>query len=143
VKLQPDQVEKAPRKLRKQLEELSSNPRPAEVHSLRTQTRRLEATLAAVAPGRNKASRRLLELITPVRKAAGKVRDMDVLIGDVLRLPDDLGKEGLVRLVEHLARKRVKYALKLHDVVEQQRPEARKQLEQASKMLKKAVKKDW
>jgi CHAD domain-containing protein len=143
VRLQPDQVEKPPRKLRKQLKELSSNPLPAEVHSLRTQARRLEATVAAVAPDRNKASRRLLKLITPVRKAAGKVRDMDVLIGDVLTLPDDLGGESLVRLVEHLARKRVKHARKLHDVVEQQRPEARKQLKQSSRMLKKAVEKDW
>jgi CHAD domain-containing protein len=68
---------------------------------------------------------------------------MDVLIGDVLALPDDLGRESLVRLVEHLARKRVKHARKLHDVVEEQRLEARKQLKQSSRMLKKAVKKDW
>jgi CHAD domain-containing protein len=143
VKLQPDQVEKPLLKLRKQLKALSSNPRPADVHSLRTQARRLEATVAAVAPDRNKASRRLLKLITPVRKAAGKVRDMDVLIGDVLTLADYHGSESLVRLVEHLARMRVKHARKLHDVVEQQRVEARKQLKQSSKMLKKAVKKDW
>ena len=143
MKLQPEQVEKPLRKLRKQLKALSSNPRPADVHSLRTQARRLEATVAAVAPGRNKASRRLLKLITPVRKAAGKVRDMDVLIGDVLTLADYHGSESLVRLVEHLARMRVKYARKLHDVVEQQRVEARKKLKQSSKMLKRAVKKDW
>jgi CHAD domain-containing protein len=143
VKLQPDQVEKPLKKLRKQLKELPSNPLPADVHSLRTQARRLEATVAAVAPGRNKASRRLLKLITPVRKAAGKVRDMDVLIGDVLTLPDDQGSKSLVRLVEHLARMRVKHARKLRHVVAQQRPEARKQLKQSSKMLKKAVKRDW
>jgi CHAD domain-containing protein len=143
VKLQPDQVEKPLRKLRKQLKALSSDPRPADVHSLRTQARRLEATVAAVVPGRNKTSRRLLKLITPVRKAAGKVRDMDVLIGDALMLADSHGSESMVRLVEHLARMRVKHARKLHDIVEQQRPEARKQLKQSSKMLKKAVKKDW
>jgi CHAD domain-containing protein len=68
---------------------------------------------------------------------------MDVLIGDVLTLPDDLGRESLVRLVEHLARKRVKHARKLHDLVKQQRPKARKQLKQSSRMLKRAVKKDW
>ena len=143
MKLQPDQVEKPLRKLRQQLKALSSNPRPAEVHSLRTHARRVEATVAAVALGRNKASGRLLKLITPVRKAAGKVRDMDVLIGDVLTLADSHGSESLVRLVEHLARMRVKHARKLHDVVEQQRPEARKQLKESSKMLKRAVKKDW
>jgi CHAD domain-containing protein len=143
VKLQPDQVEKPLRKLRKQLKALPSNPRPADVHSLRTHARRLEAAVAAVALGRNKTSRRLLKLITPVRKAAGKVRDMDVLIGDALTLADSHGSESMVRLVEHLARMRVKYARKLHSIVEQQRPEARKQLKQSSKMLKKAVEKDW
>jgi CHAD domain-containing protein len=143
VKLQLDQVEKPLRKLREQLKTFSSDPRPADVHSLRTQARRLEATVAAVAVGHNKASRRLLKLITPVRKAAGKVRDMDVLIADVLTLADSHRSEGMVHLVEHLATKRVKHARKLHDIVEQQRPEARKQLKESSKMLKKAVKKDW
>jgi CHAD domain-containing protein len=143
VKLQLDQVEKPLRKLREQLKTFSSDPRPADVHSLRTQARRLEATVAAVALGHNKASRRLRKLITPVRKAAGKVRDMDVLIADLLTLADSHRSEGMVRLVEHLARMRVKHARKLHDIVEQQRPEARQQLKQSSKMLKKAVKKDW
>jgi CHAD domain-containing protein len=143
VKLELDQVEKPPRKLREQLKTFSSDPHPADVHSLRTQARRLEATVAAVALGHDKASRRLLKLITPVRKAAGKVRDMDVLIADVLTLADSHRSEGMVRLVEHLARMRVKHARKLHDIVEQQRPEARHQLKQLSKMLKKAVKKDW
>lgn len=143
MKLQPDQVEKPLRKLRKQLKGLPSNPRPADVHSLRTHTRRLEAAVAAVALGRNKASRRLLKLITPVRKAAGKVRDMDVLIGDVLTLADSHGSESMVRLVEHLAKMRVKHARKLHEIVEQQRPETRKQLKRSSKLLKKAVEKDW
>jgi CHAD domain-containing protein len=143
VKLQLDQVEKPLRKLREQLKTFSSDPRPADVHSLRTQARRLEATVAAVALGHNKASRRLLELITPVRRAAGKVRDMDVLIADVLTLADSHRSEGMVRLVEHLARMRVKHARKLHHIVERQRPEARQQLKQSSKMLKKAVKKDW
>jgi CHAD domain-containing protein len=143
VKLQPDEVEKPLRKLRKQLKTLPSNPRPADVHSLRTHARRLEAAVAAVALDRNKASRRLLKLMTPVRKAAGKVRDMDVLIGDVLTLADSHESEGMVRLVEHLARMRVKHARKLHEIVEEQRPETRKQLKQSSKMLKKAVEKDW
>lgn len=143
MKLQLDQVEKPLRKLREQLKTFSSDPRPGDVHSLRTQARRLEATVAAVALGHNKASRRLLELITPVRKAAGKVRDMDVLIADVLTLADSHRSEGMVRLVEHLARRRVKHARKLHHIVERQRPEARRQLKQSSKMLKKAVKKDW
>jgi CHAD domain-containing protein len=142
VKLQPDQVEKPFRKLRKQLKAVSSNPRPADVHSLRTHARGLEATVAATALDRDKESRRLLKLITPVRKAAGKVRDMDVLIGDTLTLADSHSTESMVRLVEHLARMRVKHARRLYDLVEQRRTELRKRLKQSSKMLKKAVRKD-
>jgi CHAD domain-containing protein len=143
VKLQPDEVEKPLRKLRKQLKTLPSNPRPADVHSLRTHARRLEAAVAAVALDRNKSSRRLLKLMTPVRKAAGKVRDMDVLIGDALTLANSHGSESIVCLVERLAKMRVKYARKLHNIVKQQRPEARKRLKHSSKMLKRAAQKGW
>jgi CHAD domain-containing protein len=113
------------------------------VHSLRTQARRLEATVAATALGRDKGSRLLLKLITPVRKAAGKVRDMDVLIGDALTLADSHSSESMVRLVEHLARMRVKHARRLNNIVERQRPKLRKRLKQSSKMLKKTVSKGW
>ena len=139
MKLEPKQVEKPIRKLRKQLKALSSNPRPEDVHSLRTQTRRLEATVAALIPNQNKKSRRLLKAVTPVRKAAGKVRDMDVLIGDVLTLAETHGSERLVRLVEHLARMRVKHARRLHEVVARQKQEARKSLKQTSRAFSRAL----
>jgi CHAD domain-containing protein len=142
VKLEPNQVEKPLRKLRKQLNAFSSDPRPEDVHSLRTQTRRLEATVAALILDRTKQPRRLMLAITPVRKAAGQVRDMDVLIGDVLTLAESHGGEALVRLVEHLSKMRVKNARKLYDVVRRHRKEARKRLKQSSKLLKETLKED-
>jgi len=138
VKLEPDHVEKPLRKLRQQLNAFPPNPRPEEVHSLRTHTRRLEATVAALVLDREKQPRRLLKLITPVRKAAGKVRDMDVLIGHVLSLSGH-GSEPLVRLVEHLAKMRVKAARKLRNVVRGQQAEARKRLKQSAKLIRKKL----
>jgi CHAD domain-containing protein len=45
--------------------------------------------------------RRLLKSMKPVRKAAGVVRDMDVLVADALTLPNAAKNESVVRLVEH------------------------------------------
>jgi len=142
VKLQPNQVEKPLRKLRKQLNGFPSNPPPKDVHSLRTQTRRLEATVAALVLDHRKNPRRLIKLITPIRKAAGKVRDMDVLIGHVLTLSEHQGSEAAVRLVEHLARMRVKAARKLRGVVSAQQRETRGRLKQCSKLIRKKLKDD-
>jgi CHAD domain-containing protein len=142
VKLQPDHVETPLRKLRKQLKGFPSNPPPKDVHSLRTQTRRLEATVAALVLDREKEPRRLIKLITPVRKAAGKVRDMDVLIGDVLTLSGHQGSEAVVRLVEHLARMRVKAARKLRGVVSAQQKEARRRLKQSWKLIRRKLNDD-
>jgi CHAD domain-containing protein len=142
MKLELDHIEKPLRKLRKQLNAFPENPRPEDVHSLRTQTRRLEATLTALVLDRSKGPRRLIKAITPVRKAAGKVRDMDVLIGDVLTLADSHESEGLVRLVEHLAKMRVKSARKLYEVVNGKRKEARKGLKHSSKLIERTLKED-
>jgi CHAD domain-containing protein len=140
VTLQRHDAEKPLQKLRKQLKKFPSSPPPEKVHSLRTQTRRLEATVAALALHREKKARRLLELITPVRKAAGKVRDMDVLIEDALTLSEDPRSEAVIRLVEHLAKMRVRHARKLRDVIGGRRRSIRKRLKQSSKLLRSKLK---
>jgi len=142
VKLQPDQIRKSLSKLRKQLNAIAPDPRPEEVHDLRTHTRRVEATIAAVALEQEKKARRLLKLIKPVRKAAGEVRDMDVMIGDVLTLCSDKGGEPAVRLVQHLAKVRVRNARRLHQLVGRQRREIRDHLTQSAKLIRKKMKGD-
>jgi CHAD domain-containing protein len=140
VKIEPDHVEKPLRKLRKMLDTFPANPRPEEVHALRTHTRRLEATIAALANEHSKEPRRVLKLITPVRRAAGRVRDMDVLIEDVLTLEENQRGEGLVRLVEHLGSMRSKNAKKLRDAVSKRRRKTRTHLKELSKLLKERLK---
>ena len=140
MKLQTDAVAKPLQRLRVQLNNFPSSPPPEDVHSLRTHTRRLEATVAALALAREKETRRLLKLITPVRKAAGKVRDMDVLIGDALTLSGNPGSEAVVRLVEHLANMRVRHARKLRKVIGGRRHDIRKRLKQSSKLMNEKLK---
>jgi CHAD domain-containing protein len=124
------------------LDTFPSNPRPEDVHDLRTHARRLEATIAALIVERGKEPQRVLKLITPVRKAAGKVRDMDVLIEDVLALGVNRGGEGLVRLAEHLGKMRAKNAKRLRDAVTRRRRKTRTHLKELSKLLKKRLKDD-
>src|SRR6202011_2174384 len=95
---------------------------------LRTQSRRLEAILDAIAIDSGKESKRILKTLTPVRKAAGGVRDMDVLIGNVFTLSKHDRSGAGVRLVEHLSQLREKHASRLHDVVAKQSRKARRLL---------------
>ena len=53
-------------------------------------------------PVEKKTSRRLLKSIEPIRKAAGGVRDMDVLIANARRLARHSAGDSLARLIEHL-----------------------------------------
>lgn len=108
-----DQVRKPIRDLRKSLHDLPGDPAPKAVHKLRTRARRVEALVAALQPQPKKGVRRLLKSIKPLRKAAGKVRDMDVLEAKVgllvRRCPDPLFEQ----LLEHLRSGRKKRAHKL------------------------------
>ena len=142
MKLEPAHVEKPLKRLRKQLSGFSPNPRPEEVHSLRTHTRRLEATVAALEMGKEKASRRLVKAITPVRKAAGKVRDMDVLMGDVLTLGENHDSEATVRLLAHLAKVRIRSARKLRNVIRAQEADVRRFLKKSSRRMLKKLEND-
>jgi CHAD domain-containing protein len=128
-------VQKPFRKLRKSLKNLPKDPSPDDVHNLRTQTRRIEAIVAALTPDQADKARRLLKAVTPVRKAAGDVRDMDVLVSNSMTLSNGRGDDSVVRLVEHLGGIRMDSARKLVDTVAQQRKSARRTLKQYSKMV--------
>lgn len=119
-------LEKPLRKLRKSLRELPSDPPVEMVHKLRTQTRRMEAMVSSFILDREPEMRRLLKAMKPVRKAAGVVRDMDVLVADALTLPNAAESETIVRLVEHLGSMRDKSSGKLLEVITVQRKQARR-----------------
>ncbi len=56
-------------------------PSPKQVHELRTRSRRLEAVVHTLMLEDRKEGKRVLRAITPIRKKAGKTRDMDVFLG--------------------------------------------------------------
>jgi CHAD domain-containing protein len=132
-------VQNPVRKLRKSLKVLPKDPPAAEVHNLRTRSRRLEAIVAALKVGDKKPARRLLKTIKPVRKAAGEVRDMDVLVENALALSKNGRDDSLVRLLEHLGGLRVESARELIDTVARKRKDARRGLKQFSKQIGKKL----
>ena len=123
-------------KLRRALKQLPPDPSAEDVHALRTQTRRLEAIVEALTPEENKKTRQLMKSVIPVRKAAGEVRDMDVLVGNVLALPRTQDNDdSLIRLVEHLGEMRIEGARELHHTVAANRKQARRSLKGYSKLV--------
>lgn len=125
------------RKLHKKLKDFPAHPTPEEVHQLRTQTRRLEAIVQTFSSDSDDKAQRLLKLTKPVRKALGKVRDMDVFIAKIHQVGDDAsGGQGLVRLTEHIANQREKYVGRLNRLIAQRRKNLRRAIRQYSRSLK-------
>lgn len=130
-----ERVEKPLRQLRKMLKKLPQDPPPEEVHKLRTHARRIEAVAKSLEPAAQKQTRRLLKALKPVRKAAGTVRDMDVLTADLLRLAHGANNDSIVRLIEHLGEMRKQNADLLRDTVQEQRGPARRSLKNYGEVI--------
>jgi CHAD domain-containing protein len=134
-----ERVRKAIRELGKSLVSLPANPPPKDVHNLRTAARRVEAIAAVLAPDDRKKSRLLLKPIEPVRKAAGDLRDMDVLIANARRMARHSAGGSLARLVGHLEGARNESAAELQRTLGRRRKAARNNLKQYSKLVKSAL----
>ncbi len=135
-----ERVRKALRELGKSLESLPADPAPRRVHKLRTASRRVEA-VAAVFDSPKKA-RHLLQAIEPVRKAAGGVRDMDVLISLARKLRRYCADESLARLLDHLETARQNHAVELARVLHHRHHAVLKELKEYSKLVSAALKRE-
>ncbi|MBV8674390.1 MAG: CHAD domain-containing protein [Acidobacteriaceae bacterium] len=121
-------LQKPFRKLRKSLKKFPKRPTPEQVHDLRTSSRKLEAVMDALRLNGQRRGRCLLKAVAPIRKDAGKVRDMDVLTGFAATLTSQGEEECLVQLLEHIGAKRERSARKLLKGIKDKRTKARKLL---------------
>lgn len=112
--LDRERIEKSVRKLRKILKKQPRRPTPAQIHDLRTHSRRFEAALGALKLDCKKNERKLLQDLKTVRRRAGKVRDMDVLTGHGSGLQVEQDRDCKVQLLEHLGSERYRFADRLH-----------------------------
>ena len=127
--LDPDRVLKPVKKLRKLIDKMSGQPSPGKVHALRTNTRRFEAMFGALALDQYGFKKSVLKDLSRLRKRAGKVRDMDVLLGYASTVHVKGEDECLVQLLEGLGRRRRKRAKSLSAEAKRLRPELRKSLD--------------
>ncbi|MBN9616415.1 MAG: hypothetical protein BGO25_02225 [Acidobacteriales bacterium 59-55] len=127
--LDKDALPQSLRRFGKSLKRVLRSGAPEDVHQLRTRSRRLEAAVRALRIEDEPPARRLLQTVTPLRRKAGKVRDMDVLIGLASHLVAAGDDDALVRLLEGLAERRRKAVRRLQSSVAEDIKRAQRQLE--------------
>lgn len=133
-----NRVRKPARKLRKRLKKMPDDPSPRQVHSFRTNARKMEATIKAIELGPD--GKKTVKSLSGLRKRAGRVRDMDVLTAYVMNLkhlPQE--EECSVRLLEHLGAVRQKQVEKFCESAERGGTRLRKSLKRVSKLLEQVV----
>lgn len=125
-------------KLRKSLKDFPKDPVVDQVHDLRTRTRRVESILNALELDFGNEAK-VLRMLKPLRRRAGKVRDMDVFTSYVIELGLKDDPNCVVRLVHHLGRERERQARKLHALVSKDSAELRSRLKDTRRTLDGAV----
>ena len=105
------------------------------MHKLRTASRRVEAIAGVLGAAGGKKSRRLVKSIEPVRKAAGGVRDMDVLLADARKLARYGDGESLTHLLAHLETARQQNAEELQHALHHRRKAVLKDLKEYSRFV--------
>jgi CHAD domain-containing protein len=132
----PEQTRSRFRKLARQISQLSGTLTPENVHEFRTSSRRVEVLLADLAEGRSGNDKKLLRLLSRLRKRAGKVRDLDVQSGALrsLKIPQEPGRK--LQLSRSLAEERSRREKKLAKSLDKRTvAEMRKRLKRAAASL--------
>lgn len=119
-------------KVQRRLDKTAAKPIPQNVHRLRTAIRRLEAVLEVVLPDLDRNQRKLLKMLTVVRRRAGKVRDIDIHTAALrsLKVTDEPGRK--TKMLAYLSERRATRERKLLRVLD---PAT---LQQLAKRLKRA-----
>jgi CHAD domain-containing protein len=128
--LDVSELQRPVKKIRKLLKKMPKRPSVKQVHDLRTNARRLEAAVTALA-----VQSRGLGALDRLRARAGKVRDMDVLTRFASTVHPDGEEECSIRLLEHLGARREQYGRRLHDEVLQRGARARRRLKKTERAL--------
>ncbi len=124
-------------KLERNLLKLASELKPESVHGFRTGARRVQTLLEELKSERNSNEKKLLKLLSRIRKRAGKVRDLDVQLSTLrsLKIPQEPRRKTL--LLQNLIELRAEREKKLRkSLTKEMAREVRKRLKRAAKDLK-------
>lgn len=134
-----ERAQKALHDLGKSIESLHGDPSPKSVHQLRTALRRVEAIAAVLDPADGKQSRHLAKSIEPVRKAAGQVRDIDVLMANARKLARYGASESLTHLLASLKAARQENAAQIARAMRHRRKDVKRDLKEFSRSVRAAL----
>src|SRR5580658_2377439 len=120
-------------RLARELTKLAKNPAPESVHKFRTNSRRVEALLNEVSVALNRNDKKLLKLLSRLRKKAGRMRDLDVEIASLrsLKVPEGNGHKS--EFLDALVQERAKHQQKLAKAFN------RKTADEVKKRLKRTI----
>jgi len=122
------------RKTERDLLKVSVSQQADTVHRFRTTTRRLQTLLEALIPKRDRNQKKLLKMLDPIRRRAGKVRDLDVQLGALRSLKTPQQPRRKTQLMHVLIELRAKHEDKLSKMLTKESiREIRKRLRKASK----------
>jgi CHAD domain-containing protein len=141
MSLDAAKVQKPLSNLKKLLTQFPKRPSPEHVHDLRTRTRRVESMFSALMLESRNNEKRLLRDLAPVRRRAGKVRDMDVLtrFAAGLRLDGEEEGECYVELLEYLGARRYRYCQRLRSVVRQHEVSIKACLKRSARFIERGL----
>jgi CHAD domain-containing protein len=123
-------------KLERNLLKLASELKPESVHGFRTSARRLQTLLEELKSERNGNEKKLLRLLSRIRKRAGKVRDLDVQVSTLrsLKIPQEPRRK--TQLLQNLIELRAEREKKLRKALTKEvARELRRRLKRAAKEL--------
>src|SRR6476661_1976819 len=109
----PQRSRLAFQKLNRHLLKLTTKAAPQSVHKFRTYSRRVETLVGELAPEQSRNDKKLLKLLSRLRKKAGRVRDLDVQITSLRGLKISQEPRRKSQLLRHLSEDRAKKEKKL------------------------------
>jgi CHAD domain-containing protein len=125
------------RKMERDLLRVSSEATPETVHDFRTSSRRLETLLQKLLPNTDRNQKKLLKLLSRVRRRAGKIRDIDVQLAALrsFKVPQEPRRK--TQLIHRLIELRVHHEKRLAKLLTKKCVvEARKRIKRSSQDLK-------
>lgn len=121
-------------KLDRDLVKLSRRQPAESVHGFRTSTRRLQTLLEELVPERDRNRKKLLKMLSRIRKRAGKVRDLDVQLAALRTLKMLQEPRRKTQLMQNLIELRAQHEKKLRKALTKEDVrEIRKRLRRTSR----------
>ena len=125
------------RRMERNLLRLAAEPSREAVHDFRTTSRRLETLLNLLLPARDRNQRKLLKLLSRIRRRAGRIRDIDVQLAALRSFKVLQEPRRKTQLMQRLIDLRVQHEQKLAKLLNKRTmTDLRKRLRRASQNLR-------